>query len=245
MTSNSLEIPALTAKKPGPGVRTLGLVMPGVRQVSAQIEPYTQWWSENNQTIATATGPVLAVIGDSTAIGIGASAPEHSYIGILGRALTERDGTPWAILNMAQSGARVADGIERQLPVVERVLGSVRGPTTVVCVIGTNDIVWGRETVSLRESLRTLIGALDPPSCVGLLGGKSARVHMANKVLRSTVKEKNLTLIDTWSEPGPTVGERLSADRFHPNDLGYAIMARPFLRALDCPVPPLPEVPSD
>lgn len=240
MAGSGIEIPPLSAKKPGPGVRTLGLVLPGIRDVSAQIEPYTAWWSENNQTVPSSTDPILAVIGDSTALGIGASAPTNSYIGILANGLEERDGNSWSILNMAQSGAKVADGLTRQLPVVQQVLADTSAESVVVCCIGTNDIVWGRETIKLRDSLRELISALEPPCLVGILGGKSARANLANKALRTTAEAQNLTLVDTWSEPAPAVGERLSADRFHPNDLGYAYMARPFLRALDCPLPALP-----
>lgn len=71
-------VPPLVPKRPGIGLRTLGLVMPGIRRISAQIEPYTQWWSDSNQQAVSGDGDgrLLVVIGDSTAIGIGASAPD-------------------------------------------------------------------------------------------------------------------------------------------------------------------------
>ena len=117
-------IPPLHPKPPGPALRALGLVVPGIRRVSAQIEPYTRYWSDQNQEAIRGEGPLLAVIGDSTALGIGASAPDRGYVGLLREALSHRDRRPWRVVNLAQSGARTADGLERQLPILADLAGS-------------------------------------------------------------------------------------------------------------------------
>ncbi|MEM7321855.1 MAG: SGNH/GDSL hydrolase family protein [Actinomycetota bacterium] len=233
-------IPELHPKPPGVGLRTVGLVLPGVRRVSAQIRPYTAWWSERNQTALHTAGPLLVVVGDSTAIGIGASAPDRGYVGLLQRSLRERDGTPtpWRVINLAQSGARVADGLDRQLPIVtELAANPATTPTVMVSLIGSNDVVWSKDTTVLRNRLRDLIGRLPLGALVGLVAGGSPRARLANRAIKEAAAEHGHQVVNPWAEPGPPPGSRLAADRFHPNDLGYTLMAKPFARALDAPEP--------
>lgn len=230
-------VPPLEPKLPGLGLRTLGRVVPGIRRVTAQIEPYTTWWSDQNQMAIRAEGPLLAVIGDSTALGIGASAPDRGYIGLLQRSLSDRDGQPWRVVNLAQSGARVADGLDRQLPILEDLQQSGQRAAHVVCCIGTNDVVWSTDTVRVRDRLRTLIDGLPGDSVVGLVAGGSPRARLVNRAARAAAADAGCGLVDPWREPGPPAGERLAEDRFHPNDLGYSLMARPFARHLGAPEP--------
>jgi lysophospholipase L1-like esterase len=214
--------------------------VPGIRRVTAQIEPYTRFWSEQNQDAVIGDGPLLGVIGDSTALGIGASYPERGYIGLLRQSLVHRDGRPWRVVNLAQSGARAVDGLERQLPILRDLAGSSAvGLTLTVCCIGTNDVVWSADTDALRERLRRLIGGLPPGSLVGLVAGGSPRARLANRAVRAAADEAGLAVVDPWREPGPPPSERLAEDRFHPSDLGYSLMARPFSRELDAPEPSL------
>ena len=230
-------MPPLHPKRPGLALRALGLVVPGVRRVSAQIEPYTKWWSDQNQSALLADGPLLAVIGDSTAIGIGASSPELGYVGLVREALDRRDGQRWRVVNLAQSGARVADGVDRQLPILAELCRTRRVPDLTITVIGTNDVVWSSDTTALRERLRTLIAGLPADSIVGVVAGGSERARVANRAIRNAVVEHDMVALDPWREPGPTPQLRLASDRFHPSDLGYALMARPFARLLDAPLP--------
>lgn len=218
-------------------MRSLGIVVPGIRRVTAQIKPYTRFWSEQNQTALAGQGPLLAVIGDSTAVGIGASSPEAGYIGHLRDALTTRDGQPWRVINMAQSGARVADGVERQLPVIQQLAGRDQPQDLTICVIGTNDVVWSSDTTALRERLRSLVDGLPEKSVVGMIAGGSSRAQVANRALRNAATNRGLPVIDPWREPGPPPQQRLAEDRFHPNDLGHVLMARPLARHLNAPEP--------
>lgn len=238
-------VPPLHPKPPGVALRTLGLVVPGIRRVSAQIKPYTEWWSEQNQTALTTDGPLLAVIGDSTAIGIGASSPEHGYVGRLRDSLTERDAAPWRVVNLAQSGARVSDGLERQLPIVEELQRRPSPPDLTLCLIGTNDVVWSSDTTVLRDRLKRLIAGLPPESLVGVVAGGSPRARVANRAVRSAANSSGMSVIDPWREPGPPPPMRLAEDRFHPSDLGHALMARPFARHLDAPEPSIETEPVE
>lgn len=231
-------MPRLHPKPPGFALRTLGIVVPGIRRVSAQIKPYTSWWSEQNQAAVVADGPLLAVIGDSTAIGIGASSPELGYVGLVRDALAKREGMPWRVVNLAQSGARAADGVERQLPILAGLDQDRGGPDVTICLIGTNDVVWSSDTTVLRERLRTLIAGLPANSLVGLVAGGSPRARVANRAIKNAATDSGLSVVDPWREPGPPPPKRLAEDRFHPSDLGYRLMARPFARQLNAPEPP-------
>ncbi len=231
-------MPPLHPKPPGFALRTLGIVVPGIRRVSAQIEPYTSWWSEQNQAAVVADGPLLAVIGDSTAIGIGASSPELGYVGLVRDALAKREGESWRVVNLAQSGARAADGVERQLPILANLDQGRGGPDVTICLIGTNDVVWSSDTTVLRERLRTLIAGLPDNSLVGLVAGESPRARVANRAIKNAATDSGLSVVNPWREPGPAPPQRLAEDRFHPSDLGYRLMARPFARQLNAPEPP-------
>ena len=250
----SVSIPRLVPNPPSRSLRALGFVLRGVRTVTDQIEPYTAWWDEQNQRAARASGPLLVAIGDSTAIGVGASAPNQSYVGLLHAALNTRtlntsaeavpaasDRGPWRVVNLGLSGARLQDALERQLPILEHLIAQGQRPDEVVCCIGTNDLVWGRDVGKLGAKLTALAAGLPRGSVVGALSGGSARGRLANRALRSITQECGLRLVDTWSEPNPGTGPRLASDRFHPNDLGYHLMARPFARAVEVErfLPPL------
>ncbi|MDH3680340.1 MAG: SGNH/GDSL hydrolase family protein [Acidimicrobiia bacterium] len=233
-------VPRLVPRPTARSLRLLGLVLPGIREITAQIEPYTAWWDDQNQRAAEGSGPLLVAIGDSTAIGVGASAPSRSYVGLLRTALAERDGRTWRAVNLALSGARLDDAVERQLPAV---LGLE--PDLVTCCIGTNDLVWGRETTELRTRLRELVTGLPIVSVIGSLAGSSTRGQSANRALRNAAAKRDLPVVNPWAESGPPPRHRLAADRFHPNDLGYELMARPFGRHLGIEYPGAPRVTDD
>ncbi|MFT7601740.1 MAG: lysophospholipase L1-like esterase [Acidimicrobiales bacterium] len=222
-------VPSLVTKKPALGLRALGLVSPGVRRVSAQIEPYTAWWDEQNQRAAKKDGPLWVVIGDSTSIGIGASAPDLGYVGRLLAGLQTQDPV-WRVINLAMSGARVADGLDRQLPI----LASLPTPDLVTMCLGSNDVFWER-SLDLRDRLRSMVAQLPSGSFVASAAGVSERARLTNRTLRSAAAQHSHHSVNPWNEPGS--GTRLAADRFHPSDLGYAYMARPFARAIGVPLP--------
>jgi lysophospholipase L1-like esterase len=240
-------VPKLAPRPLSRTMRLLSVVHPGIRAITAQIGPYTAWWDEQNRQAATASGPLLVAVGDSTAIGIGASAPQRGYVGLLQQRLnqpgtghqpatanqpatTNQEAAPWRVVNLALSGARVDDALERQLPALAGL-----EPDLVVCCIGTNDVVWGRETGRLREQLRNLVGRLPDRTLIGALAGGSARARLANRALRGAAGERGMTLVNPWAEPTPPGLQRLASDRFHPSDVGYELMAIPFYRALGLP----------
>jgi len=232
-------VPQLAAKQPGLAVQIGALVSNSIREVTNQIEPYTNWWNEQNQNALGRPGPLVVVVGDSTAIGIGASHPANGYVGRLMAALgrNHRSDGPWRAINLAQSGAKFDDGIQRQLPVA----GRLPTPDILICCLGTNDLVWGLNTKSLRDSARSLVaglGVLFSPDDTTTrviacpVAGRSGRARLVNRAMRAAAEDTGGAFVDPWGEPGPGPATRLAGDRFHPNDLGYELMAKPIGRYL-------------
>ncbi len=224
-------LPPLKAKPPGLFVRVAGRFLDGVAEVADQIGPYTAWWNDRNQAALDGDGPLAVIIGDSTALGIGASHPANGYVGRLIAALNATEGEPdrpWRVINLAQSGAKLDDGLKRQIPTAS----SLPPPDLAVCCLGTNDLVWGIDTNGQRNKAKRLIegvvalGAPVDRTLACAVAGGSSRARLVNRTIRSTAADTGIVAINPWNEPGPGPSQRLAADRFHPNDLGYSLMAK-------------------
>src|ERR1700730_8380281 len=106
----------------------------GVSSIRADCRSFAQQWRENNERVLADLdgGPVWAVLGDSTAQGIGSSGPFGGYVGQGLHELRERTGEPWRVLNLSVSGALIRDVLAQQLPAVPL------GAKLVTCGIGAN-----------------------------------------------------------------------------------------------------------
>ncbi len=228
MSPMATTVPPLTPLPLGRGVRLLGMVLPGMRRVTNQIPPYTAWWDENNRRAAEAEGPLLVSLGDSTAVGVGASEPDRGYVGRFAHYLRTKHDPAWRVVNLALSGARVQDALERQLPIMERLR-----PDLVMCCVGTNDVVWERGDGQLRRRLQELTDRLPSGTLLSRVPGASRRARMANRTLQQGAERRRMVLLDPWNRPGPPPMGRLAEDRFHPNDVGYQLMAEGFIEAYD------------
>ncbi|MEM7341505.1 MAG: SGNH/GDSL hydrolase family protein [Actinomycetota bacterium] len=233
----SSAVPKLVPRRPGRTIQFLGLIAPGLRRVTSKIPDYTAYWDAQNQAAATTDGPLLVVVGDSTGISSGASAPERGWVGRLRLLLEAHDGRPWRVVQLGLSGSRLQDAIDRQIPILDSL-----DHHAVACSVGTNDLVWTRDVARLRHRIRALAGALPAGTAIATLAGQTTRTRLANRALRNAAEANDLVVVDPWREPGPPMSRRVSSDWFHPNDLGYELMARSFARALG--VPDEVEIPS-
>ncbi len=225
-------LPPLKAKPPGLFLRVAGNLLGGVATVTDQIGAYTEWWNLRNSAALNEDGPLAVIVGDSTALGIGASHPARGYVGrliaVLDRETSDATEAPWRVINLAQSGAKLDDGLERQLPII----ADLPTPDLVISCLGTNDLVWSLDTNGLRSKARRLvegvvdIGAPVDRTVACAVAGGSARARLVNRTIRSTAADHGIPAANPWNEPGPGASERLASDRFHPNDLGYALMAK-------------------
>ena len=230
-------MPPLVVNPSGRGLRTIGLAIRGVRRVRHQIEPYTNWWSDQNQEALAADGPLWVSIGDSTCLGIGASAPDVGWVGRIRDNLRESD-PAWRVINLAMSGARLSDALRDHLPIVEDLVSDGQHPHLTTACVGTNDVIWGRVQVTdLRSQVEELARRVPRPAVVATIAGSSSRVALTNRALKQAATGNELELVDPWREPGPGVFERVADDRFHPNDIGHQLMADAFLRSINRVLP--------
>jgi len=226
-------VPPLVVNPTGRGLRAIGVVVRGVRRVSKQVKPYTEWWSEQNQVALKSAGPLWVCIGDSTCLGIGASQPDKGWVGQTLATLRQSD-PRWRVINLAMSGARIVDALEMHAPVVADLVTAGHQPALTTACVGTNDVLWGRTNVTeLRDQVEDLADRLPRPAVMSTIAGSSSRVALTNRALKQAATDRALVLVDPWREPGPGgVFDRVADDRFHPNDFGHQLMSDAFVRSI-------------
>ena len=194
------------------------------------------WW----RTHAKETGELLYVaIGDSAAQGIGASAPNRGYVGILADHIRLATGKTVRVLNLSVSGATVDLAVRDQLPRLLKVQ-----PDIVTVAIGANDIAqWDPER--FEAGIRTIFAALPPHALVAdlpcfHLPHNERKVAAADRIVREVAAEHGLTVVplhETTERQGiRSVFTQVANDMFHPNDRGYRIWADAFLPELSAAV---------
>lgn len=74
---------------------------------------YSGYWQEQ---IIDKANYTIAVMGDSTAIGVGASSPQKSFVGILREKIKAKKNKSVRIVNLSHSDASFEDVLVKQLP---------------------------------------------------------------------------------------------------------------------------------
>lgn len=177
-------------------------------------------------------GELLYVaIGDSAAQGIGASAPDHSYVGILARDIHRLTGRSVRVRNLSISGATIAQAVADQLPRFLKLK-----PDVVTVAIGANNIAnWN--PAEFESGVREIFGALPETAIVAdlpcfYLPHNERKVAVANSILRRVAADHHLTVVplhETMKRQG-IIGilTQFAPDRFHPNNRGYRVWASAF-----------------
>jgi acyl-CoA thioesterase-1 len=207
---------------------------PGVAAVHDTIAPYRDDWERENAAGLDGHGPLWLVLGDSTAQGIGASAPQRGYVGQVRRLLEARNGRPWRVLNVSVSGARLRDVAGEQLPRLDGLSGP---PALVTCAAGSNDVVWPRRTARLCADLRRVVERLPCGAVIATIpkGLNPKRTAVLNDDLRTLAPAHGLVVADVWAHTGPPWGRKVAVDHFHPNERGYEDWTAAFAEALGLP----------
>ncbi|MGR2752962.1 SGNH/GDSL hydrolase family protein [Agromyces arachidis] len=193
---------------------------------------HSKWWRDH----AKVRGEVLYVaMGDSAAQGIGASRPDHSYVGLLARLMRDTTGRTVRVVNLSVSGATTGLAVQDQLPKLAKYR-----PDVLTVSIGANDIAkWDED--GFERNLVAILDALPPHALVADLPffyfpHNEARVAVANDILRRLVAERGLTLVRLHRETRLRGFRRIfthfANDWFHPNDHGYQVWADAFRPAV-------------
>ncbi|MDQ0893307.1 SGNH/GDSL hydrolase family protein [Agromyces ramosus] len=193
---------------------------------------HSKWWRDH----AAAQGELLYVaIGDSAAQGIGASAPDRSYVGVLADGLRASTGRSVRVVNLSVSGATTALAVRDQLPRFRRL-----EPDIVTVSIGANDIAdW--DPAGFDRNIRAIFSELPAHAVVAdlpcfHLPHNERKVAEANRMLRAAAREHGLTVAPlhatTRRQGLRGILTQFAHDMFHPNDRGYAVWAEAFRPAV-------------
>lgn len=217
--------------RPGATVRALARVLPGVRATESQIERHGAAWAERSADAIASGEPLLVALGDSTALAVGAAEPDGGYVA---KVFARRPGaTPLRLVNLAVSGARVADLRREQLPVLEALRGRVR---VITVSIGSNDLVRAPHPLGLTAGLRALFAELagDSPVVVATLPVAPVSVNgrVVNAMIRREAPARGLLVADLQRRRALGGPGMLAADRFHPSERAYDEWAEAFIDAL-------------
>src|SRR5687768_8103066 len=128
----------------------MGLVRRLFRRSFDQVEAYAAAWEKANAAALEADGKLWVVLGDSAAQGVGASAHDRGWVGLVHARL----GPQWRVLNLSRSGARTREVVDEQLP-----RGLALAPDLLTAVVGGNDALrtplerWSRDAADLVAAL--------------------------------------------------------------------------------------------
>ena len=193
---------------------------------------HSKWWRDH----AKVRGELLYVaLGDSAAQGIGASRPDHSYVGVLARLIRDTTARSVRVVNLSVSGATVDLAVQDQLPKLAKYR-----PDVMTVAIGANDIAkW--DPVQFERGLRRIFAAVPSHALVADLPffyfpHNERKVAVANEILRRLAAEHGLTVVRLHRETRLRGFRRMfthfANDMFHPNDHGYRVWADAFRPAL-------------
>jgi lysophospholipase L1-like esterase len=216
VTETNFDYSNLSGRPSGPVVRLASLLR-GVRSVQAQVEPYAHEWERHNREAVAASGPLWVVLGDSMSQGVGASAYDRGWVGQLAETLPA-----YRLVNLSVYGGRLADLLERQIPAMES-LGAP--PDLVTVIIGSNDLISKKFREEMPAALAEVLRRLPAGTVIANQPGGRAAVQEFNRMIDEAVAERDLVLAEFRDPRMRSWKGKLSADHFHPNDLGYAGMA--------------------
>jgi len=195
----------------------------------------------------------IVTLGDSLALGQGASAPRNGFI--FRAYLAVRARRPGSrIDSYAIAGSTAADVLRLQVPR----LAGVHADAVIVCV-GGNDVVRRRSRSAFAIAyarIATRVRALQPHAAIVCCGvpdvGASplftgferlaveSLAHADDDAVRAAARKAGATFVDLFAATDRAQHDAarfLSEDRFHPSDAGYralaGVLTPALLRALD------------
>jgi lysophospholipase L1-like esterase len=191
---------------------------------------------------------VYMAFGDSITDGDGSQQHEGGYRSLLQDALRAHFGGNATILNEGQSGSKSDVGAERIGASLNRT-----DPAYTLIIYGTNDYTRAECHQAFPcytvDALRSMIGSARSVGSLPVLAtipavnpvtaqpDRLGWVGRMNELIRPMARQEGVPVADIYAAflrtPNP---ESLFADRVHPNDRGYEIIAAEFLNAITRPL---------
>ncbi|WP_418190806.1 SGNH/GDSL hydrolase family protein [Amycolatopsis albispora] len=183
----------------------------------------------------------LAVLGDSTAVGLGDPLPGGDWRGV-GPLVADALGIePDGYLNASFTGARMRCVRTEQLPVA-----LAHRPEVVLLIVGMNDTLRSDfDAEAIAADLDHVVTELRAAGSVvipvrfhdhgrvfrlpgSLYRALRARIDELNAVIDGVVATRGVPCLDLMSLPGAYDLAAWSVDRLHPSELGHRMLAQGF-----------------
>lgn len=188
---------------------------------------YTEFWQ---QKAFDGGDYIYVVLGDSTGLGVGASAAMKGYAGLLVDKIRET-GRGVKIVNLSSKDADFNTITNEQIPKI----GTLK-PDLVTVTVGMHDIDSGKDIDIFAEDLRVMLALL--PSRVSFISeipypltpNKETKIDAANSKIVEIANAENINVVLLSS----TLNQKKYDLTVHdwglryPNDKGYAIWADAF-----------------
>lgn len=199
-------------------------------ELYTQLARYRTYWHKHNQTILSngrAENIRYYALGDSAAMGIGATSPAKSYPVLVGKVVEERQVRNVELINLSKSGATVSDALREQIPVVESL--GVSKDAVITVEIGANDMP-NFDAEKFEKEMNELMGRLpkqtiisDIPSFAGSrLSRYERNVLEANEIIVRLADKHGLKRALLYDRVASNHGfSTFSVDVFHPSNRGY------------------------
>lgn len=177
---------------------------------------------------------VYVALGDSSAQGIGASAPLKGYVGLVAERIETKTGRKVRIVNLSVSGADVNDVTEKQLPQLKNYKADL-----ITVTIGGNDVARNK-LHDFERDYAALAGALPDGSFaanIPYFGGRirrNAEAIRASEIIAGLSSKHGLRLVDLQTplrEQNSVLN--YASDLFHPSDRAYRLWADAFWKEIE------------
>lgn len=192
---------------------------------------YAGFWRQK----AALSGDFMYVaLGDSSAQGIGASAPLKGYVGHVAERIEAKTGRTVRVVNLSVSGADVRDVTEKQLPQLKNYKADL-----ITVSIGGNDVArnkldtFERDYAALAAALPKGTFVANIPYFDGRIRN-NAQAIKASGIIASLGSKHGLKIVDLQTP----LREQNSAlnyasDLFHPSDRAYRIWADAYWKEIE------------
>lgn len=210
-----------------------GLVFGGIFVRNAlTAKNYSDYWQQK-----TIDGGdfIYVAVGDSSALGIGATDPKKSYVGILAAKIQETTGKLVKVINLASSNADIDQVISVQIPK----LHSYK-PDLVTVTVGIADVDKGIDPSVIAQKYDILLKLL--PSRISYIAQlpsvydyrKDFIIQNINSELSTEANQSGINVVPLYrATRKESYGfSYYDWDFKHPNDKGYEVWAEAFLNVI-------------
>ncbi len=168
---------------------------------------------------------IYVALGDSAAQGLGASKPQHGYVGLIADSIQRQTGRTVRVINLSVTGAKLEDALRLQAPKLADYT-----PDLVTVEIGANNMgTFNKADFSVKYN--KFLGTLPPGRSVvsdmpyfGTRPQYNDNAQGANAIIHGQAKAYAIPVANLYGSLQDRQTPFIYAsDFFHPNDRGYRI----------------------